>query len=291
MDESTEDNRRGVLSAAQQARLRALPTSGASRVARHVQGQTSGTNLAQFVGKAPEGLEADLAEGRVVAADATLGLEPLPGLAQRGWVVRLDDGHTLALAPGVPLPPGRMRIYSLPRSRWVVGGEPRPEQWEEYRSLVLQAQRLDRAQVDALRAGQLPASRRAALRSRVRAWWIPALLWIPVWIGVGASSASVTSEILVFALLLALIGLWASLRIAQVYRDTSQGKVTFVDGPVHINIVIGRQQTNYRLVMGDEPFGLTGSDAGLVPALHEGMPCRLYRTPTTGQFVAIEPLV
>lgn len=290
MDPSTEDNRRGVLSADQRARLTALP-GGASGWVRHVQAQTTGTDLAQLVAGPPEGLEADLAEGRVVGADATLALEALPGLSTSSWVLRLDDGQTLRLAPGALLPPGRSRVYFLPRSRWVVHGEARPEQWEDYRSLVLHAQRLDRTEVNDLRAGRLPPRCGAALRARVRAWWIPALLWVPVWIGAAASRASVTGESLGFALLLGLLGLWAGRRLAQVYRATSQGAVTFVEGPVRIRVGIGRQRATYRLVVGGEHFRLPSQSDGLVPVLHEGMPCRVYRAPTRDPFVAIEPLL
>jgi hypothetical protein len=287
MDESTEDNRRGVLSAAQHARLRALPR-GASWWTRHVRALGSGANLAQLAVSAPAGLEADLADGRVIGADATLGLEPVPDVAP-AMVVRAE-GQTLSLGPGVWLPPGRLRVYYLPRSRWVVHGEARPEQWEDYRTLVLQAQHLDPAEVEALRAGRLPPRFRAPLRSRVRASWIPVLLWLALMAGVGVSGASVTWELLLVALLLGVVGSWAALRLVRVHRDASGGTVNFVEGPVHIEVVIGRQTLDPRLVVGGDSFRLTSSDAALVSVLYEGIPCRLYRTPTTGLFVAIEPL-
>lgn len=291
MDDPTEDNRRGVLSAAQHAHLSAQPKAS-SWWARHVRAQWAGTNLAQLVTKSPEGLAADLADRRVVSADATLGLEPVPSVVppMLHWVARLDDGQALALAPGVYLPPGRQRLYFLPRSRWVVHGEARPEQWQDYRALVLQAQRLEPAEVDALRAGRLPPRYGAQLRSRVRAWWIPALSWVAWSIGAGTTGAGPTWENLAFAALLGMVALWGARRLWLVHRDVSRGAITFVDGPVHIDIVLGRFQANYALVVGGVRFQLSSSGAALVPTLQECTPCRLYHAPASRLFVAIEPL-
>jgi hypothetical protein len=247
--------------------------------------------LAELVGKSPDGLAADLADRRVVSVDGTVGLEsPRSGWAS--WIVRLDDGGTLSLAPGVPLPPGRQRLYYLPRSRWVVHGEARPEQWQDYRALVLQAQQLGLAEVDALRAGQLPPRHRALLRSRARVWWIPALLWLGWLIGASVAGAAITWQALV---VLGLLGLWGVRRLVPFYADLARGTVTFVDGPVHINVVLGRKQAGYALVVGDAWFRLpeaAGSDSELMPvAVQECVPCRLYHAPTSGLFVAIEPLI
>lgn len=292
MDADLEDNRRGILSAAQHAHL-CGQTKPASWGARHVRAHGSGYNLAALVRKPPEGLEADLAERRVVGADGTIGLEPVPGVVppMRSWVVRLDDGQALSLGPGVYLPPGRQRIYFLPRSRWVVRGESRPEQWQDYRALVLQAQRLGPAEVDALRSGRLPPKLAGPLRSRVRVWWIPPLLWIAWLIGAGAIGATLSWENLAVTVALGLLGLWGARRLLQVYREVGRGAVTFVDGPVHIDIVIGREQSDYRLVVGGDQFRLPGGYADLVPVLQECVPCRLYQTPTSGLFVAIEPAI
>lgn len=291
MDEPTEDNRRGVLSAAQHARLSALPKA-ASAWARYGQAGWSGTNLAQLVRSTPEGLAADLAEARVVCAEATVGFERLPsvGPPMSRWVVRLDDGDALALAPGVCLPPGRQRVYVLPRSRWVVHGEPRPEQWQDYRALVLHAQRLEPAEVDALRAGRLPPRHGALLRARVRAWWIPALLSIAWLVGVATAGAVATLERLAFTGLLCLLGLLGALRLGQAYRDVARGAVVFVDGPVHIDIALGRFQSSHALVVGGVRFRSSSVGAELALALQECVPCRLYHAPTSRSFVAIEPL-
>lgn len=291
MDEPTEDNRRGVLSAAQHARLSALPKA-ASGWARHGRAGWSGTNLAQLVGTSPEGLTADLADRRVMCADATLRFEPVPSVVppMSRWVVRLDDGQALALAPGVYLPPGRQRVYFLPRSRWVVHGEPRPEQWEDYRALVFRAQRLEPAEVDALRAGRLPPRHGARLRARVRAWWIPALLWLAWLLGAGMAGMATTLEGLSFMGLLGLLGLFGVRRLGRAYRDVARGAVVFVDGPVHVDIALGRFQSNYALVVGGVRFRSSSVGAELALALHDGVPCRLYHAPTSRSFVAIEPL-
>lgn len=291
MDEQTEDNRRGVLSAAQHARLSASQKA-VSGWARYGRAGWSGTNLAQLVKSSPEGLAADLADRRVVCADATLRFETLPSVVppMRSRVVRLDDGQALTLAPGVYLPPGRQRVYFLPRSRWVVHGEPRPEQWQDYRGLVLQAQQLAPAEVDELHAGRLPSRHGAQLRSRVRAWWIPALLWIAWLIGVGPAGAITTQENLSFTVLLCLLGLWSALRLGQAHRYAAQGAVVFVDGPVHIDITLGRFQSNYTLVVNGVRFPLSSLGADLAMTLQECVPCRLYHVPASRSFVAIEPL-
>lgn len=291
MDADLEDNRRGVLSAAQHARL-SSQSRGASWWDRHVRAASSGHNLAALVTKAPDGLAADLTDRRVVCVEGTIGLEPMPafGPAMQSWLVRLDDGSTLGLAPGVLLPPGRQRLYHLPRSRWVIHGEPRPEQWQDYRALVLQAQRLGLAEVDSLHAGKLPPGQATLLRSRTRVWWIPALLWAPWLIAAGGLAAFVTWETLVFTVLLCLVGSWAARRLVQVHRDIGRGAVTFVDGPVHIEVELGRNRPRHTLIVDGIRFRMPASE--LMPvALREGFPCRLYYAPTSGLFVAIEPLV
>lgn len=290
MTDPTHDNRRGLLSAEQHERLRGLRR--ASGFDRHVRALGRGTNLARLVGETPEGLAADLADGRVLAAEGTLALERVPDLTPTtlAWLVRLDDGQTLRLAPAVCLPPGRQRLYFLPRSRWVVHGEARPEQWDEYRALVLRAQHLEPGELDALRAGQLPARQSRALRASVRVWWIAVALAIAVGIAVAIPGTSANVEQFVLALLLGLLGSWGGVRLVRAHRDATRGRVSHVDGPVHVEVTLDRHRANLRLVVAGHRFRLTSAAAGLVPVLHEGTPCRVYRAPTTGLFVAIEPL-
>lgn len=293
MTDPTPDNRRGFLSADQHVRLRNLPRS-ASWWTRYVRALGPGTNLTQLVAQAPQQLDADLADGRVIGADATLSFEPLAGLAPQtfAWVVRLDDGQLLTLAPGVWLPPGRQRIYFLPRSRWVVHGEAGPEQWDDYRALVLRTQACEPARLEALRAGQLPPAMRPALRAHVRKWWILVLLALVCLAGVVADGTSGIEVQLASGLFFALLGLWAALRIARAYGDASRGKVRASEGPLAIELAITRQGPIYTLAVGGERVRLTDSDrvGALVPTLHEGMPCRLFLAPTSGLFIAIEPL-
>jgi len=251
----------------------------------------SGADLGELTREFPEGLAADLAECRVVSVEGTVRLEPVPVVTPptQRWVVRLDDGEALALAPEVCLPPGRQRLYFLPRSRLVVGGEPRPEQWGEYRSLVLRAQHLETADVGALRAGRLPPGFAARRFPVVWWWWLLALLWLPWALGLGLAGVSPTWDSVVFTVALCGAGLWGAHRLLRVHRDVGRGAVTFVDGPVHVRVVIGRYHLHYELVVGGARFRLPRSDMELVPTLQTCTPSRVYQTPTSKLFVAIDP--
>ena len=110
------------------------------------------------------------------------------------------------------------------------------------------------------------------------------------YIGAGTSGTGPTWEDLAFAVMLGAVGLWSARRLLLVRRDVSRGAVAFIDGPVHVDVVLGRFRTDYALVVGGARFPLPRSDAALVPALQEGVPCRLYHAPASRSFVAVEPL-
>lgn len=284
MNEHLGDNQRGILSAAQHERLSALRDFSALKLS--MAASTTGYPMGSLQ-RLPEGLAADLVDRRVLCADGALVFETSP----RHWAVRLDDGQTLSLAPGVFLPPGRQRLYFLPRSRWVVNGEAPAERWEEYRALVLGAQRIGPQQIEALRAGQIPQGYKQHIKPASNKKWLWLILLVMFAGAIG------TIEGLVAAVVLGLVWLWTTQRRPGVRPGVEHGTVAFVDGPLSILFTGGRHGVTYRLMVHGvqcllAPVRTNDSPTqDLVSVLHIGMPCRMYYVASTGSFVAIEPLI